>query len=222
MAQESLWGGLAKWGASNTAFSIVVWAATGGFPLVAAAATTYLGYTGGIPWAYLLAATSIVFCMTATGLLRFSEWLIRRTASNKITFNGAQLAFDYTRDDETGKNTAIDKSQPMLMLTNSASFEIRMIFGDVAWSVDDKTTGEAIPTKTVDVAPGATLLLRLPRVEMHNAALKERLEGRIKFKFIYGRVGRERYEIAKHLKIEAILDPLSGAYLGQSVGDVVE
>src|SRR5438128_2275030 len=56
------------------------------------------GYLQQLPWAYTLAAATIVFAMTATGILRFSEWLQRIRVEDKFQFVNISAGIDAVKD----------------------------------------------------------------------------------------------------------------------------
>jgi predicted branched-subunit amino acid permease len=48
-------------------------------PIGAPVVTGAVGYLQGFPWMYVFVASALTFGGTATGLVRFDEWLFRRS-----------------------------------------------------------------------------------------------------------------------------------------------
>src|SRR5690242_10811907 len=67
------------------------------FPIGAPGVTGLVGYVQGYPWMFHLVAASLTFGGTATGLVRFDEWLARRSIKEKLTFSGIRVAKDIRR-----------------------------------------------------------------------------------------------------------------------------
>jgi hypothetical protein len=93
-------------------------------PILGSIVTAIAGVLQGLPIAYIIAATTIVFAMIPTGLLRFDEWRTRITPQNKLVLQQATFGMDFQRDPSTGRSTHIITAQAILSLYNSASFPV--------------------------------------------------------------------------------------------------
>ena len=220
-AKPSIGERLFGWVGSNVAFKTLAWVLSGGLPVTAGAATLLTGYFEQVPWVYIIPATALSAAMTATALLRFSEWLARTSVAEKLVVLNAGLAFDAVSD-ATGALTGISFVQHGFTLINKAGVKISYIIEDLSWSVDGKVTNEPIVIKEGEVPTSSGLEYRPPRIDFGGAAPKDRYEGRLKFKIRYGRPGREHYELKRHLNLNAILDPITKSYSTQLFHDVPE
>ena len=60
-------------------------------PALSVPATVMIGSWSSIPWFYIYLGALFAFAMTATGLLRFSEWRFRVTAKDKLSFSNVRV-----------------------------------------------------------------------------------------------------------------------------------
>ena len=59
-------------------------------PIGAPIMTGAVGYLQGYPWMLILTAAALTFGGTATGLVRFDEWLGRRSVKEKLAFSSVR------------------------------------------------------------------------------------------------------------------------------------
>ncbi|HZP19574.1 MAG TPA: hypothetical protein VFB16_05140 [Bauldia sp.] len=209
---ESLARGFFKEGLVALLFEGAKWLIGVGSPLVVGAVTAGTGYYQGLPIAYVITATTIALAMTATALLRFDDWRARRTAANKVVFLQALMAFEYERDPETGSVIGTTFGQFIFVLPNSASFPISIVVDELDNSIDGRVNTDSKTIRNRTIEPGAALTYRPDRIDLAHRPPKETIEGRLKFKMRYGRFGKEKYQISKHVAVTAKFNRQTGTY----------
>lgn len=179
-----------------------------GLPALMAAMTVISGYMSpGLPWPLIIAAATFVFATTAVGLLRFDEWLDRRTPRNKLEMMPAGLTWVYVSKDAQNKPTGIRAAQIILNFKNNANFPLSIVVEELEASLDgninaDKSNrGIAYP-----IQAGGTSFFRNEQIPMRDIPCRN-LEGKLKYAVRYGRPGHEKYQISEQLNLLAIYDP---------------
>jgi hypothetical protein len=217
----ALMRGLLKEGFLTLVIDGLKWLAAIGLPILGGIVTAIAGVLQGLPIAYIIAATAIVFAMIPTGLLRFDEWRTRITPQNKLVLQQAMFGMDFQRDLSTGMATHITTAQAILFLYNSASFPIEFTMDEISSSMEGRINQNPILDNRGSVLhPTSQVLFGDARIEMGNFEVKSVIDGIISFKLSYGRKGNKKYKLEKHLKIMYPQDAATGSYPIGSVQEV--
>jgi hypothetical protein len=219
VASESFLRGLFKEGIFTLIIKGVEWLVLIGSPIVVAAMTVAAGILQGTPIAYVIAAAAVAAAGTVTWLLRFEDWRIRRTPAGKLGFAQALIAFDYARDAE-GKVTSVNRGQFILIFINNANFPISYVVDNLEISINEKVNLEGKQIKRGVVESTAVLQYRPYPIDL-NIEKKHTIEGRAKFNFRDGRLGKERFPLSKNLNVICQFDDKT-LYSQQLTHDVPE
>lgn len=211
--QDSLAAKIAKEGVAAILLEGLKWGITWLSPWILTVMTVLAGYQEGVQWAYIIPLATIVFAATAVGLLRFDEWIFRRTPSDKLEFENISLGLDFVRDPTSGQPTAISRAQIGIVLKSSAHFPISYIVDDLRTSIEKRVNpNPIINTRGAIVGTTGHANYNHAPIDMDNSPLKPVLEGTAEFKLRYGRIGSEKYVITKKMNINCPYDPVAHTY----------
>jgi len=189
-----------------------------GLPFAVPAVVAIAAYLEGRQLAEIIALAVFVFAMTAFGLLNFDAWRQRRTPLNKLRMLTYTFGWNDVKDSQ-GKTIAIKNARVVLNFENRASFPISVIVKELNVAIEGhvatKQTERGVPLILQAEGSG---FFRDDLIEMHSLPLQN-LEGRMKYVLIYGRPGREKYEITQQVKLNMNYDSQSNRFTWSSVQD---
>jgi hypothetical protein len=203
----------------NLAAQAITWGIISTLPFLLALLTAVAGYLQPLPWVYVIVAATVVFAMTANGLLRLSELRARGTAQNKMSFQGIAVGASISRD-RNGRPKTLDTVQIGIILQNSAHFPM-------AYHVDSiETSFESIVNTNPDrtfrgtiIPANSTAIFRDASIDVKKLALDKTLyDGHIKVKVRYGLPGWEKHYVEQNSNVNFAIDPKTGnlSVVGQS------
>lgn len=193
MAHQPFWKKLGKEAIREIgAEAIRVWL----WPPLAAGATAFIGYWQGIPLFYIVVGVAVVFAAFASGLLRFDEWRFRQRVQDKLNFEAGRVGH---KSNESGATSAICLG---FQLHNAATFPIEF---DVQ-SLHTKLGANFPPNKpyvktNFSIPPHGSGWFDDHMIEIRDSPKDNVVEGSIEFVINYGRTGRLKYTLAKHLQV---------------------
>jgi hypothetical protein len=184
-SREGNWAGRAAVAGSIKAISYHVMV-TYVIPIGAPIMTGAVGYFEGYPWMFILTAAALTFGGMATGLVRFDEWLGRRSVKEKLGFSSVRALKDVRGGNGFALGVAFNNLADVPI-----EFEIEEISSRLVNRVPEKRSFDlkrfVIPPRgrgwfddhIIDITPPSP----------------GTIEGLIECKLKYGRVGRRQYDL---------------------------
>jgi hypothetical protein len=197
------------------------WLLTAGSPLVTGAITLASGYFGNwaVPLPYLIAASAIVFAMTALGLISFSAWKERITPKNKLFILGAEVNWDDLKD-SSGASNGIEYVSLVIRVQNKAIFPLSFSIAQFDLSIESRIPKDkAIKGSAIIQANGGQGWYRSATIELNITPLRN-LTGKLDFTIAYGRPGNEKYRVSDSSLLTLVYNKDKNAFLIDSRANV--
>jgi hypothetical protein len=189
-------------------------------PWLLAAMTIVWGIFQQTPIVLTISAATFVFVAATTGLLRYDEWISRRSTENKLICASISLGLHYLRNQDTGKPAKLSKVQAVITLQNLATHPVSYVVDTISSSVWGRVNPRPLYiTKGGIVGPISSVVYRDDAIDMQEASLKDVIEGVVKFNIRYGERGKEKYIISKNVNLFGPLDVSSNSYVSVSTAD---
>jgi hypothetical protein len=154
-----------------------------GLPLV----TAWVGYLQGLPWMYVFVGSGLMFGGVATGLVRFNEWIDRRSVTSKLTFTEPRIGRDIH-----GQGIFLGA-----LFHNAANFPIELERQEMRTRL-----GNTVPAKTtydvikLIVPPHGNAWFDDHAIEIASPPNPGTIEGFVECRIKYGRVGDAKLDLA--------------------------
>ena len=165
------------------------------WPLAVTAGGVVIGMSQDVPLFYLYIAAVFLFSVSATGVLRFSEWRYRNSAADKLNFHSVRI------DKALAPNGAVVALRIGTMFRNSALFPVAYELVAIETKLDNLYPPKQPYAKTAYTIPanGAGWFddhyIRVPQKQRGS------VEGELKLELNYGREGKPNNTLNIHKKL---------------------
>lgn len=205
-------------------------------PTVMTLATGTAGVLGGIPIMWIIMASCVVFASVSAGFLTTAAYRDRKTAENKLRFNGTIFNFDLVpvslpnRKQRRATSSAVrrearDELQPIVRelasvqlgaeFWNTAMFPISVILEDAESEFEGETPPRTkFPKEPSPVLPGVPIRICDTKIDLNDSVECGKLEGKLRLRIKYGKPGEERYTMELKMRRVDIAMELNGFYRG--------
>jgi len=183
----------------TVAVSVLGWVAS--LPGAVALTAVAVAWLSDLPIGWIIPAGALAYAGIVTGLLRHTEYRYQQDPENKLAFVEAGIGFSFVRDAETGAPQAIKYAQLKFTLQNKAKFSLSCITEELTSNCEGRINPNPAPVADNIVGPAHLFLVGHQRIDMGETPIKDQMEARVKFRMRYGKPGKEKFYINRHINL---------------------
>lgn len=177
----------------------------------AAPAISGILFDPGIPWIYVVTCTVVTFAAATVGLVNFRQWSVMESSRHK--FKGESYGFDWSGvPGDDGKFVSLNGAYITYKFKNLAYFPLSVIVDEFDCTLEGRVPKEKNGRgKPILLDAQGEGFFRDDNIDLSGLPLKN-LQGTLKYKIRYGKVGREKFYLEERLKISVLYDSVTSKY----------